>query len=165
MSSHPYLKVSTPPILDTPYSILCLHFCTFAQAVGRFALLHLLSCCNLHHILRQQIHAAEGRGEAAHGFLVREGDGLAGGDADVFLEVGDERDESDAVQGGVLAEEARGGVGLLQGGLAEFSSEGGETAKYEGKGLFAVKHESGDLGGERGDETFGEHRSGELFLA
>ena len=130
-----------------------MHFCT------------LLSSDNLHHILREQIHAAEGRGEAAHGFLVREGDGLPGGDADIFLEVGDERDESDAVQGRVLPEESGGGVGLLQGGLAEFSSEGGKTAKHEGEGLFAVKHESGDVGGERGDETFGEQRAGELFLA
>ena len=33
-------KAFTPPILNTRYSILSRHICTFAQAVGRFALLH-----------------------------------------------------------------------------------------------------------------------------
>ena len=33
-------KASTPPILHTQYSILSAYICTFAQAAGRFALLH-----------------------------------------------------------------------------------------------------------------------------
>ena len=35
-------KAITTPILHTQYSILFRHICTFAQAAGRFALLHLL---------------------------------------------------------------------------------------------------------------------------
>ena len=36
-------KAITTPILHTQYSILFRHICTFAQAAGRFALLHLLA--------------------------------------------------------------------------------------------------------------------------
>ena len=135
-------KAITPPILHTQYSILFRHLCTFAQAAGRFALLHLLSRNNLHHILRQQIHAAEWRGESAHGFFIRKGDGLAGGDTDIFFEIRDEGDETDAIQRGGFTEEAGRGVGLLQGRLTEFTAKGGETTEDEGKGLFAIKHKN-----------------------
>ena len=92
----------------------------------------------------EQVNASERRSEPAHGFLVRERDGLAGGDADIFLKIGDEGDESDAVQRGGFAEETGGGVGLFQGRLAELAAEGGKTAKHEGEGLFAVKHGGGE---------------------
>ena len=91
-----------------------------------------LASGDLHHILREQIHAAEGRRESAHGFLVGQGDGLAGSNADIFLEVGDERDESDAVQRGGFAEEPGLRVGLFQGGLAELTAERGEATEHEG---------------------------------
>ncbi len=41
MSSHPYLSRHQPPGAATCHLKLVSHFCTFAQAVGRFTLLHL----------------------------------------------------------------------------------------------------------------------------
>ena len=78
-------------------------------------------------MLGQEVNAAEGRGEAAHGFLIGEGDGAARGEANVFLEVGDEGDEPDTVELGALAEESGRSVGLLERRLTEFAAEGGEA--------------------------------------
>jgi len=99
-----------------------------------------LASCDLRHMLREQIHAAERRGEAAHGFFVRESDSLTGSDADIFFEIRDEGDESDAIQRGDFTEKTGLLVGLLQGRLAEFAAERGETTQHEGEGLFAIKH-------------------------
>ena len=67
-AAQPYRKASTPPILDTPYSILCLHICTFAQAEGRFALLHFSS----------RLHPLHSNTPPGDFFDFGEGDGRAG---------------------------------------------------------------------------------------
>ena len=94
----------------------------------------------------EQVNASERRSEPAHRLIVGERDGLASGDADIFFEVGDEGDESDAIQRGGFTEQTGLFVGFFQSGLAEFAAESGETTQHEGEGLFAIKH---GVGGRR----------------
>ena len=102
--------------------------------------LGLLLAGYLHHILRQQIHSAEGGSETTHGFFISQGDGLTGGDADIFFEIGDEGDQADTVERRGFAEETGLAIGLLQSRLAELAPEGSKAAQDEGEGLFVGEH-------------------------
>jgi hypothetical protein len=60
-----------------------------------------------------------------------------------LLEVGDERHEADAIQGGGFAEEPGLLIGLFERRLAEFLAQQGKASKHEGEGLFAGEHGQG----------------------